>query len=197
VQVVTLSGAGLTTAVGSLADNIRPEFIPTHFVSIASGGVEIGKSLRARIRPSAVSIKVRAERPSTGLKKRVPFLAYALRFLPYLITDRARLIESRVLQWRNELRRERVANPLSQATVRVLSRIPARPETRVLVVDDAVDGGGTLAGILKGLDHVGEAGGLVRSAVIVITRENPIVWPDYYLMKDTIVRFPWSYDFKN
>ena len=65
---------------------------------------------------------------------------------------------------------------------------------RILVIDDAVDSGATLATALQVLRDVCPPGTEIRSAVITQTLDRPIVRPDYVLHRGTLCRFPWSFD---
>ena len=73
--------------------------------------------------------------------------------------------------------------------LRVLSRV-----ARVLVIDDAVDSGLTLATVLQTFRNVCPPEVEVRTAVITVTTEHPVVAPDYALYRGVLCRFPWSFD---
>ena len=65
----------------------------------------------------------------------------------------------------------------------------------ILIIDDAVDSGKTLFVInqyIKSLDSKIK----VKNAAITITQKSPLILPNYYLYKNTLIRFPWSYDYK-
>lgn len=65
----------------------------------------------------------------------------------------------------------------------------------LLVVDDAADTGSTL---LKATDtlHASLPGWNVVTAVITQTTDSPVAIPDFTLYKNTLIRFPWSADFR-
>jgi hypoxanthine phosphoribosyltransferase len=68
--------------------------------------------------------------------------------------------------------------------------------SRVLVVDDAIDSGATMATVVEQLrDAVGD-GGEVRTAVLTITTRTAVFQPDFTLYRQTLCRFPWSHDFQ-
>ncbi len=72
---------------------------------------------------------------------------------------------------------------------------PSERARKILVVDDAVDSGYTLSHVLEAVKAVLPAGAEVRSAVITVTTDDPLVMPDFYLYNDkTLVRFPWAMD---
>jgi hypoxanthine phosphoribosyltransferase len=68
------------------------------------------------------------------------------------------------------------------------------PQVRVLVTDDAVDSGATLATVLRHIHAVCPPGVEVRSAVITQTLEQPMIKPNYALFHNVLCRFPWSFD---
>jgi hypoxanthine-guanine phosphoribosyltransferase len=77
----------------------------------------------------------------------------------------------------------------------VASALNERSEPpHVLVADDAIDSGVTLATVLGLLREVCPRGSDIRSAVITQTLMDPVVRPDYVLFQCTLCRFPWSFD---
>ena len=67
-------------------------------------------------------------------------------------------------------------------------------EHRLLVVDDAVDSGVTLATVIDLLRNTCPDRTEIRSAVITVTLEEPRAEPDYALYRGVLCRFPWSFD---
>lgn len=65
---------------------------------------------------------------------------------------------------------------------------------RLLVVDDAVDSGVTLATVLNVLRALCPAGTEIRSAVVTVTLDGPLIQPDFALHRGILCRFPWSFD---
>lgn len=71
---------------------------------------------------------------------------------------------------------------------------PISGAARILVVDDAVDSGATLLGVVNAAKAAVPLAD-VRSAVITQTTTAPMTAPDYTLYNDkTLIRFPWSLD---
>jgi hypoxanthine phosphoribosyltransferase len=80
----------------------------------------------------------------------------------------------------------------AEAIGRHLAQGTASP--RVLVVDDAVDSGLTLATVLRVLREISPSNTQFRSAVVTVTLEQPLAEPDYVLYRGVLCRFPWSFD---
>ena len=64
--------------------------------------------------------------------------------------------------------------------------------SRLLLVDDAVDGGHTLQTAWRRLRELTTAD--IRAAALVVTRDDPVRDPDYALFRGVLLRFPWSAD---
>jgi hypoxanthine phosphoribosyltransferase len=64
----------------------------------------------------------------------------------------------------------------------------------VLVVDDAVDSGVTLATVLRLLRESSPPDTQFRSAVVTVTLAQPLAEPDFVLYRGVLCRFPWSFD---
>jgi hypoxanthine phosphoribosyltransferase len=116
-----------------------------------------------------------------------------MRALPRQLTDLLRIWEVRLLS-----NRRRVAIPIqpldASETAAIVELAQNSPEARLLVVDDAVDSGVTLATVLQKLRQICPAHTQIRSAAITVTLDNPLVEPDFTLYRRVICRFPWSFD---
>jgi hypoxanthine phosphoribosyltransferase len=64
----------------------------------------------------------------------------------------------------------------------------------VLIVDDAVDSGATLAYVLQAVRRLAPPSARIRSAAISQTTEQPLACPTYVLYYRRLCRFPWSLD---
>ena len=109
------------------------------------------------------------------------------------MTDALRLLEVRLLSSRR--RSAAGPQPIDRAeAVAIGGRVQAMQAPRLLVVDDAVDSGKTLATVLRALREACPAGTEIRSAAITVTLDNPVAEPDYALYRRVVCRFPWSFD---
>lgn len=114
----------------------------------------------------------------TGIMKGI------FKILPYQLLDRLRILS---------LKFKRRAN-LNENDVTISGVEPGCK--KVLVVDDAVDSGATLDAVIKALKR-GYPIIEVKSAVLTVTMDNPIVNPDFSVYHNqTILRLPWAVDAK-
>ncbi|MFF4724666.1 phosphoribosyltransferase family protein [Streptomyces mirabilis] len=192
--VRTLSPAALTRAADDLVAMVeRSGFIPDAVVGIETGGLKVVESLAT---PPPIVLRCRMARPSTELKKS-QLGRRLLRSLPYALADRFRLIED----WIGSRGKSSVPSPPDELVrcIDEIARIVAeRGLTRLLVVDDAVDSGGTLGCVMSALRARLPEEVRVVSAVITRTRppERTATEPDFALHSMVLCRFPWSFDYK-
>lgn len=66
----------------------------------------------------------------------------------------------------------------------------------VLLVDDAVDSGETMAAVIDFLKRA-KPELRIHTAVITTTMSDPLTPPEFTLYHETLVRFPWSMDARN
>lgn len=190
----------------------RAGYIPDCILSIRSGGTYVAREMYPDIPHEEVTLR----RRSTGAKRSRAgqLLAMLLRRLPTWLTDRLRILESQLLRKKFH-RRYSTPAAVEGAVAEARGRIEGMTATltrryrRILVVDDAVDSGVTLAAVLARLhaDAAAEPSLTrpeIRSAVITVTTPDPVARPDFYLYPHlspaddsfTLIRFPWAADAK-
>jgi uncharacterized protein len=189
-----LSHADFEAACGQLMQMVEQEYAPALVVGIRTGGLVVAESMARQAGACLPVLSVTSRRASTDTKSRIPLLRTTLAALPRPAVNLLRRVEhrffiaSRANQQRAQLvdreEIEKIASWVDQQTLR----------TRVLVVDDAVDSGVTLATVVSHLDVACRPGTEIRTAVITQTLEQPVMRPDYALFHDTLCRFPWSFD---
>lgn len=180
LKILTLDDEAFAARCREL-EALCTKFNPDLVIGIACGGPFVANCMFSDVRHAVV----KCQRAGTATKRKGVFKRL-LRSLPRPVADLARKAEARMLAKR------RVQIPQIELEVDVIAAIAnAR---RVLVVDDAVDSGATLAGTLRAIRSVrGER--QVASAVITVTTQNPVVRPDYAVFDNrTLIRFPWSLD---
>ncbi|MGZ9809539.1 phosphoribosyltransferase family protein [Pseudoroseicyclus sp. H15] len=199
MDVLTLTPAQLADQTGRLARRVRESgFLPELVVGIRTGGEHVAR-LALEDFPEARLAIVRRQRESTRLKTGMS-VGTVLKPMPYMVTDRLRIAEHRMRERRVRARgRGGRAARGGRDAVRVESgaTLAAREysERRILVVDDAVDTGQTMADVM---DHLGRLfpRAEIRSFSISRTMEHPLVEPDYAATGyGTLVRFFWSEDY--
>jgi hypoxanthine phosphoribosyltransferase len=116
-----------------------------------------------------------------------------LKFLPYRITNKLRIFESK------KARSSIVDLNLTEVSAESIDfklNLDSRETVKnILILDDAIDTGRTMFIIKNSLSKLFPES-QVNTAVISWTLENSIIKPDYYLYKNILVRFPWSLDYK-
>lgn len=173
---------------------VEANYAPTLVVGIRYGGLEVAESMvRAASVPMPV-LPVTCRRAATGAKTRVPLLRATLTALPRPALDLLRRIEHRlfIAPRTHQARPQQVDRAEIDAIAAWLANQPLT--ARILVTDDAVDSGATLATVLRYVRAVCPSGTEFRTAVITQTLEQPIAAPDYALFHNTLCRFPWSFD---
>jgi len=189
----TLRQPAFDAACAELMRLVDADYTPTVIVGIRTGGLVVAEAMaRSRATPLPV-LPITCRRISTGTKTRLPLVRTALARLPRPVTDVMRRLEHRWIT----TRRTRQDRPqrIDQAEADVIAAwLHTASQPRVLVADDAVDSGVTLATVLRLLRAAGPPGMALRSAAITQTLDHPIVTPDYVLCRGTLCRFPWSLD---
>lgn len=176
-KVVTLTPEKLARACSELEDAVVVSgFSPEAVLTIATGGDYVGELMFKNV----PHFSTKAQRPTTKYKKGI-FRRF-LKILPRCIKDRLRIVEARRL------------SGAPKVTPQV--NLPELPkEGHVLIVDDAVDSGATLAAVCRKVAVI-YPGLAIRTAVITATTDAPLLEPDYCLYRNsTLIRFPWSADY--
>lgn len=135
---------------------------------------------------------VRKQRNST--KRKVGRVSSILKRLPYWMLNLMRMGESEVLYLRHRFSNYHPSLVELPEGLKGLLKTLKNPE--ILVIDDAIDSGDTLYAVVQTLKKVNPSVG-VKVAVITVTTKSPRMVPDYYIYNNrTLIRFPWSNDFK-
>lgn len=114
-------------------------------------------------------------------------LGKVLKFLPLFLLDRLRILESRLLNG---------GKSDCKCDVKLPEKLTELRDVNILVVDDAVDSGVTLRNTLESIEsHIPDV--KICSAAVTVTTASPIMKPDYYVYDNlTLIRFPWSIDWR-
>jgi uncharacterized protein len=163
-------------------------------VGIPTGGRYVAETM-ARAVDGAIPVRtLTCRRASTRYKTGTGLIRRLVAGLPQPILDRLRLIEHRILTHR-PARVPSVHYRFDRGELAAFNDWVARAGKRpaVLVVDDAVDSGATLFQVLNAVRRCAPAA-QIRSAVITVTSDTPLVYPEYALYHRKLCRFPWSLD---
>ena len=191
MRVITLNQEEFETCCRQLGEQCSAcGYRPDCLVGIRKGGAYVSAQI-ARCFPGAEHFDVSISRPTTRHKGSA-FRAL-VGGLSRPVQDFMRKVESRVRTWLHTERRAVRVALLDHDFLAFLSR---HPDAKVLIVDDAIDSGITMARLLKSLTSQFPKL-TITTAVITVTTLNPAVQPDYALYRDqTLIRFPWSSDAK-
>lgn len=173
---------------------VEADYEPTLVVGVRYGGLEVAESMVRAAAASLPVLPVTCRRAATTAKTRIPTLRAVLTALPRPALDLLRRVEHRlfIAPRTHQARLQHVDN----AEVDVIADwlVNQQSRSRILVTDDAIDSGVTLATVLRLVRAVCPSGTEIRTAVITQTLEQPITTPDYVLFHNTLCRFPWSFD---
>lgn len=195
-HVRTLDQAALRKASEDLSNIAFGNFTPTIYLGIRTGGYVVAE-LMAQATPQPVRLlPITCRRPSTAKKNNLPFVKETLKRLPHFISDRLRIMEHIYL---TQIKKPRDAQVVpDEAELSVLRQVLAEQgaEARVLVIDDSIDSGATVAAVLAVVRTLAHPAAQIKTAAVTITTAHPLVEPDFSLYRYALCRFPWSLDFK-
>ncbi|SMC44196.1 phosphoribosyltransferase family protein [Moheibacter sediminis] len=133
---------------------------------------------------------IKVQRPSTKQKKANPITEKSLKFvfsiLPKFVLDYLRIFEHKKFSKRSQSDLER--------EIKLNSKINFSLYNLILVVDDAVDSGASMKTVVDFVKEKTENSVVVKAVSVVLTQQNPIFLPDYFWLRDVLIRFPWSLD---
>ena len=192
-EVRTLHPADFDAVCAELMQMIERDFVPTLLVGVRTGGLIVAEAMARAASNSLPVLPLTCRRRSTRLKSLTPGLRFLLSRLPPQALDRLRQAEHRLLTSRRRQASPPRVDQEEVAAIESWLRRSRRAE-RVVITDDAVDSGATLAAVLQALDGVCPPATRLRTAAITVTQAQPQVRPTYTLYSGVLCRFPWSFD---
>jgi hypoxanthine phosphoribosyltransferase len=192
--LLTLPQPAFDMACGELMRLVEAQFAPTLVVGIRTGGLIVARSMVRSAASPLLVLPLTCRRASTGVKSRTPMLRHLLAVLPRPLVNLLRRLEHRLLTAPSAQREHRRQIDHPEAETIAAWVATGSQQARVLVTDDAVDSGATLATVLELLRKLCPPGTEIRSAAITQTLDSPKVSPDFVLYRGTLCRFPWSFD---
>ncbi len=196
LTVQTLDNNGLKEASFSLNTMIFNDFIPNIIIGIRSGGFIVAEIMAQSAKHKPLLLAISRHRASTEKKNKIKGLKSFLKLLPYPITNQLRIWEHKKLTSKPVSKTiEFIPDTNELANLRGF--LKAKPESKILIVDDAVDSGETMKAVLDLVRKEADPSCIIKTAAITVTTDTPIIKPDYILYNHVLCRFPWSFDFKN
>jgi len=153
-------------------------YIPDHILYIERAGILVGYEMSKYLNRPASGIISR--RSGSSFKSRVKFI---LRLLPRFLTHFLRRLELN----------SSIHDVNSDRSIVCRNPLPPKHK-KILVVDDALDTGHSVAAVLNWLESQGFEPALIKTAVLTTTGEAPHIVADFSLLNKVICAFPWSYD---
>jgi hypoxanthine phosphoribosyltransferase len=192
--VHNLNAPRFAAACAILMQQVTENYRPDLLVGIRTGGYIVAEAMMRAASTPIPLLPLTCRRAGTNAKSRLKLLPAILATLPRPAVDRLRWLEHRLLSTRRrtQTKLQHVDHAEATAIGRHLVRASASP--RVLVVDDAVDSGVTLATVLHLLRETSPPATQFRSAVVTVTLAQPLIEPDFVLYRGVLCRFPWSFD---
>ena len=166
-----------------LQNSVSQSFSPDLIIGISSGGEYVANQMF----PDIPHINILLQRPGTKYKDKHSFLLRIIRNSPLWLRDFIRVCEAGLT----------IKSRTISSTEKVVFQEDALSgKKNILVVDDAIDSGKTLYSVVSELKKRAR-NARILTAVITTTTSNPLLQADYTLYNNhTLIRFPWSKDFK-
>lgn len=197
-MVLTLTPARLSQASKELSEMVKNAgFSPHLILCVLQGGRSIAQEMRTTF-PAAHYAEIPFSRPLSK-KKKQRSTARLLRHLPLCLCDLLREVERCYVSYKAKretpIRTGQVVLPLP--VEQHLAQLTAQHiAPAILLVDDAIDTGATMATIYDQL-HTLYPTAVIRIAVITVTTRTPLLSADFSrYANQTLCRFPWSTDYR-
>lgn len=182
INIITLHESDFREKCKELEQLVSTSYTPDFIIGIKHGGEYVSKNMMLHLPHFAI----KCQRKSTPLKEKLNSIFVVLQNMPLWFRDLLRIVESKILPKKSR----------AKAAIVLDDPFPDITDKKILLVDDAVDSGITLKSVFMKLKEAFPTA-QIRTAVFTVTTSDPIIKPDYYLFKEkTLIRFPWSKDYK-
>jgi hypoxanthine phosphoribosyltransferase len=194
-SVLDLDRAAFDEVCAELMLRAGAECRPDALIAIPTGGWFVAQSMAKAAGGDMPVLPLTCRRPSSRLKPGGSVVRKMVSGLPRPIVNQLRLAEHAFLTRRPATAPTAPYQFVEQeleTIERWMAGAPERPS--VLIVDDAVDSGATLAQVVETVRRYAPPGADIRSAVITVTTDWPLIRPDHWIFHRQLCRFPWSMD---
>lgn len=183
-------GTSFTKECNELSNVVVAKFRPDLVIGIATGGLHVLDSMSEF--NDIDKLYVKRQRASTKKKESRNVKKY-LKYVPYTILNLIRKLE--VFFAEKKFMKARIRESHNIIVLRGDLNILNEKELKILIVDDAIDSGGT---ILDTIDFINsfDSSHIIRTAVLTVTFKEPLVQPDFTLYNQVLLRCPWAMDVK-
>lgn len=195
MRVITFDNKKFEEHSELLADTVAADGLCFDaIVGVKRGGSTVCDAFCRHFPSSRYGLRTDVRKQRNSTKRKGGRVSSILKRLPYWMLNIMRMGESEVLSLRHRFSNY---HPSLVEMPEVLKRLlKTLKNPRILVIDDAIDSGDTLYAVVQTLKKVNPSVG-VKVAVITVTTKSPRMVPDYYIYNNrTLIRFPWSNDFK-
>lgn len=189
MKTITFDEKLFENSVLQLWERVGMEFIPEKVIVIESGGGYLADVLvkNRKLSPTDI-VRIKTTRKLTRVKK--SHGKTLIKFFPGFINILLRKIESYSKEFIFmffKLKEERVVDVISGEFSEIVGK-------KVLILDDAVDSGVTLKSVFEFVESNSSNMTEIKSAALTVTFKNPLIFPNYFVYKRTLIRFPWAID---
>lgn len=196
MNVITLSNIEFEEACIRLSDKVSDVGDLALLIGVRNGGARVAQIVFENLACENKNLKyyeVGASRYATE-SKNSNSVKFLFNCLPYFLLDLFRVFERYIVSFRMFF----VSAPSRSLYLddELLDLLTNLGETKLLVIDDAIDSGATLKVLLDKLHSINPKLEC-KVAVLVVTQNNPLVFPDVCLYQNVLLRFPWSSDYKS
>lgn len=195
MRVITLDNKEFEVHSELLADAVAADGLCFDaIVGVKRGGSMVCDAFCRHFPSSRYGLRTDVRKQRSSTKRKGGRVSAILKRLPYWMLNLMRVGESEVLSLRHRFSNY---HPSVVELPEVLKRLlKTLKNPGILVIDDAIDSGDTLYAVVQTLKKVNPSVE-VKVAVITVTTKSPRIFPDYYIYNNrTLIRFPWSSDFK-
>lgn len=195
MKIVDLDDAALRVHVAEMAADIVEKENIDIVIGIRRGGAYVGHLLWEAMGAKGSHAKyfeLTCQRSSTSVKG-FGVVKFVIKMLPRVVNDLLRKLEHRLVSLTVGLgsNGKRRVEGLDGDLLKSLEA--GTENTRILLVDDAIDSGSTMETVIDALRSVNEAV-VIRTCALTVTQRDARVRPDYSVYDEVLLRCSWAAD---